>query len=113
MYIYGGMNHEDQLLGDLCAFKFTGTLSHSSIVSESVFCSGVNETNLAALFYNVIERRWITIGATEAASARTEHAMCNVGDRIYIFGGQLDLNANEDSGLIHVLETCMFNSLSL
>lgn len=25
MYIYGGMNHEDQLLGDLCAFKFTGT----------------------------------------------------------------------------------------
>ncbi|KAH7054904.1 hypothetical protein BKA57DRAFT_389578, partial [Linnemannia elongata] len=75
MYIYGGMNHEDQLLGDLCAFKFT-------------------------------ERRWVTIGVTEAASARTEHAMCNVGDRIYIFGGQLDLNANEDSGLIHVLETC-------
>jgi N-acetylneuraminic acid mutarotase len=24
MYIYGGMNFEDQLLGDLCAFKFTG-----------------------------------------------------------------------------------------
>lgn len=38
--------------------------------------------------------------------------MCNVGDRIYIFGGQLDLNANEDSGLIHVLETCTFTALS-
>jgi hypothetical protein len=25
MYIYGGMNHEDQLLGDLSAFKFNGT----------------------------------------------------------------------------------------
>jgi hypothetical protein len=37
--------------------------------------------------------------------------MCNVGDRIYIFGGQLDLNANEDSGLIHVLETCTFTTL--
>lgn len=24
MYIYGGMNFEDQLLGDLSAFKFTG-----------------------------------------------------------------------------------------
>lgn len=60
-----------------------------------------------------IERRWITIGVTEVASARTEHAMCNVGDRIYIFGGQLDLNANEDSGLIHVLETGMFIPPSL
>ncbi|KAF9961433.1 Negative regulator of mitotic exit [Mortierella alpina] len=75
MHIYGGMNHEDQLLGDLCAFKFN-------------------------------ERKWITSSNTlEAPSRRTEHAMCNVGDKIYILGGQLDLNATEDPGLVHVLDT--------
>jgi hypothetical protein len=30
MYIYGGMNHEDQLLGDLSAFKFNGTWAQKS-----------------------------------------------------------------------------------
>ncbi|KAF8936734.1 Negative regulator of mitotic exit [Haplosporangium gracile] len=55
--------------------------------------------------FKFTERRWVAIAVTEAVSARTEHAVCNVGDRIYIFGGQLDLTANEDSGLIHVLET--------
>ncbi|KAF9288162.1 Negative regulator of mitotic exit [Mortierella alpina] len=75
MYIYGGMNHEDQLLGDVCAFKFN-------------------------------ERKWITSSNTpETPSRRTEHAMCNVGDKLYILGGQLDLNATEDPGLIHVLDT--------
>ncbi|KAF9570375.1 Negative regulator of mitotic exit [Mortierella alpina] len=75
MYIYGGMNHEDQLLGDVCAFKFN-------------------------------ERKWITSSNTpETPSRRTEHAMCSVGDKIYILGGQLDLNATEDPGLIHVLDT--------
>ncbi|CAO3569044.1 unnamed protein product [Mortierella alpina] len=75
MYIYGGMNHEDQLLGDFCAFKFN-------------------------------ERKWVTSSNTlETPSRRTEHAMCNVGDKIYILGGQLDLNATEDPGLVHVLDT--------
>ncbi|KAF9365637.1 Negative regulator of mitotic exit [Mortierella sp. NVP85] len=76
MYIYGGMNFEDQLLGDLCAFKFT-------------------------------ERRWVSFPNTlESAPPRTEHAMCNVGDKLYILGGQLDLNtANEDTGIIFVLDT--------
>ncbi|KAF9182565.1 Negative regulator of mitotic exit [Haplosporangium sp. Z 767] len=75
MYIYGGMNHEDQLLGDLCAFMFT-------------------------------ERRWITFQSPiEAASPRTEHAMCSVGNKIYILGGQLDLNATEDPGVVYVLDT--------
>ncbi|KAG0244990.1 Negative regulator of mitotic exit [Mortierella sp. GBA43] len=42
----------------------------------------------------------------ESASPRTEHAMCNVGDKIYILGGQLDLNAtNEDTGVVFVLDT--------
>lgn len=27
MYIFGGMNHEDQLLGELCAFKFNGNVN--------------------------------------------------------------------------------------
>jgi len=35
MYIYGGMNHEDQLLGDLCAFKFTG-------MTQTIFLDSVN-----------------------------------------------------------------------
>ncbi|KAF9919455.1 Negative regulator of mitotic exit [Linnemannia zychae] len=54
--------------------------------------------------FKFTERRWISIPVT-VASARTEHAMCNVGDKIYILGGQLDMNSNEDSGLIHVLDT--------
>ncbi|KAG0248535.1 Negative regulator of mitotic exit [Mortierella polycephala] len=75
MYIYGGMDHKDQLLGDLCAFKFT-------------------------------ERRWIAFQSpVEAASPRTEHAMCSVGNKIYILGGQLDLNATEDPGVVYVLDT--------
>ncbi|KAF9343975.1 Negative regulator of mitotic exit [Mortierella sp. AD094] len=75
MYIYGGMNFEDQLLGDLCAFKFT-------------------------------ERRWKTfINTPESASPRTEHSMCSVGNKIYILGGQLDLNANENPETIFVLDT--------
>ncbi|KAG0210498.1 Negative regulator of mitotic exit [Mortierella sp. NVP41] len=74
MYIYGGMNHEDQLLGDLSAFKFN-------------------------------DRRWLTFPDTvDSASPRTEHAMCTVGDRIYIMGGQLELNA-EDDGSIYILDT--------
>ncbi|KAF8951566.1 Negative regulator of mitotic exit [Haplosporangium bisporale] len=75
MYIYGGMNHEDQLLGDLSAFKFN-------------------------------ERRWLTYPDTlESAPPRTEHAMCNVGDKIYILGGQLELNADDDAGSIYILDT--------
>ena len=32
--------------------------------------------------------------------------MCCIGDKIYIIGGQLDLNANnEDAGTIYVLDT--------
>ncbi|KAG0259273.1 Negative regulator of mitotic exit, partial [Linnemannia exigua] len=74
MYIYGGMNHEDQLLGDLSAFKFN-------------------------------DRRWLTFPDTiDSAPPRTEHAMCSVGDRIYIMGGQLELNAEED-GSIYILDT--------
>ncbi|KAF9998100.1 Negative regulator of mitotic exit [Entomortierella chlamydospora] len=75
MYIYGGMNFEDQLLGDLCAFKFP-------------------------------ERRWKTfINTPESASPRTEHSMCSVGNKIYILGGQLDLNANETPETVFVLDT--------
>ncbi|KAF9428830.1 Negative regulator of mitotic exit [Podila epigama] len=75
MYIYGGMNHEDQLLGDLSAFKFN-------------------------------ERRWLTYPDTlDSAPPRTEHAMCSVGDKIYILGGQLELNAEEDSSIIYILDT--------
>ncbi|ORZ07726.1 hypothetical protein BCR41DRAFT_310675, partial [Lobosporangium transversale] len=78
MYIYGGMSFEEQLLGDLCAFKFT-------------------------------ERRWLAFPTTaEAASPRAEHAMCSVGDKLYILGGQLDLNANEDLGIVYVLDTGMY-----
>ncbi|KAG0285642.1 Negative regulator of mitotic exit, partial [Linnemannia gamsii] len=74
MYIYGGMNHEDQLLGDLSAFKFN-------------------------------DRRWLTFPDTvDSAPPRTEHAMCSVGDRIYILGGQLELNVEED-GSIYILDT--------
>ncbi|KAF9177514.1 Negative regulator of mitotic exit [Haplosporangium sp. Z 767] len=75
MYIFGGMNHEDQLLGDLSAFKFN-------------------------------DRRWLTFPDTmDSASPRTEHAMCSVGDRVYILGGQLELNADEDPGTIYILDT--------
>ncbi|KAF9315458.1 Negative regulator of mitotic exit [Podila horticola] len=75
MYIYGGMNHEDQLLGDLSAFKFN-------------------------------ERRWLTYPDTlESAPPRTEHAMCNVGDKVYILGGQLELNADDDAGSVYILDT--------
>ncbi|KAF9985403.1 Negative regulator of mitotic exit [Mortierella antarctica] len=89
MYIYGGMNHEDQLLGDFCAFKFNG--------EKQVTKTGSREG---------AQRKWITSSNTpETPSRRTEHAMCNVGDKIYILGGQLDLNASEDPGLIHVLDT--------
>ncbi|KAG0309489.1 Negative regulator of mitotic exit [Dissophora globulifera] len=77
MYIHGGMNFEDQLLGDVCAFRFN-------------------------------ERRWTAFPSMiEAALSRTEHAMCNIGDKIYILGGQLDLNTNEDMGMIYVLDTAM------
>lgn len=31
MYIFGGLNHEDQLLGDLSAFKFNGKPGVSSV----------------------------------------------------------------------------------
>lgn len=35
--------------------------------------------------------------------------MCNIGDKLYILGGQLDLNtANEDTGVIFVLDTGKF-----
>ncbi|GJJ71671.1 hypothetical protein EMPS_04021 [Entomortierella parvispora] len=75
MYVFGGMSHEDLPLSDLWAFKFT-------------------------------DRRWISIPTTmDTASPRSEHAMCNVGDKIYIFGGQLDLNAKEDSGTVFILDT--------
>ncbi|KAF8975104.1 Negative regulator of mitotic exit [Entomortierella lignicola] len=75
MYVYGGMNFEDQLLGDLCAFKFT-------------------------------EHRWKTFAITaESPSPRTEHAMCCVGNKIYILGGQLDLNANDNPSSVYVLDT--------
>ncbi|KAG0045353.1 Negative regulator of mitotic exit [Gryganskiella cystojenkinii] len=75
MYVFGGMNNEDRLLGDLWAFNFT-------------------------------ERRWTCIPTTvDTASPRSEHAMCNVGDKIYIFGGQLDLNTKEDSATVFILDT--------
>ncbi|CAO3563804.1 unnamed protein product [Mortierella alpina] len=75
MYIYGGMDHEDQLLGDLSAFKFN-------------------------------DRRWLTFPDTvDSASPRTEHSMCRVGEKIYILGGQLELNVNEDSSSIYILDT--------
>ncbi|KAG0035138.1 Negative regulator of mitotic exit [Podila clonocystis] len=76
MYIFGGMNHEDQLLGELCAFKFN-------------------------------ERKWLSFpNILDGATPRSEHAMCCIGDKIYILGGQLDLNANnEDAGTIYVLDT--------
>ncbi|KAF9279066.1 Negative regulator of mitotic exit, partial [Mortierella alpina] len=75
MYIYGGMDHEDQLLGDLSAFKFN-------------------------------DRRWLTFPDTvDSASPRTEHSMCRVGEKIYILGGQLELNVDEDSASIYILDT--------
>ncbi|KAF9391883.1 Negative regulator of mitotic exit [Podila verticillata] len=76
MYIFGGMNHEDQLLGELCAFKFN-------------------------------ERKWLSFpNILNGATPRSEHSMCCIGDKIYILGGQLDLNANnEDAGTIYVLDT--------
>ncbi|KAF9947223.1 Negative regulator of mitotic exit [Mortierella alpina] len=75
MYIYGGMDHEDQLLGDLSAFKFN-------------------------------DRRWLTFPDTvDSASPRTEHSMCRVGEKIYILGGQLELNVDEDSSSIYILDT--------
>ncbi|KAF9354704.1 Negative regulator of mitotic exit [Mortierella sp. AD094] len=52
------------------------------------------------------DRRWLTFPDTpESPSPRTEHAMCAVGDKIYILGGQLDLNAEDDSGSIYILDT--------
>ncbi|KAF9581901.1 Negative regulator of mitotic exit [Lunasporangiospora selenospora] len=75
MYIHGGMNHEDELLGDLSAFKIN-------------------------------DRRWLTFpDAVNSASPRTEHAVCAVGDKIYIMGGQLDPEDNEESGSIYILDT--------
>ncbi|KAG0347154.1 Negative regulator of mitotic exit [Podila humilis] len=76
MFIFGGMNHQDQLLGDLCTFNFN-------------------------------ERRWHSLpDAMEGATPRSEHAMCSVGDKIYILGGQLDLNANnDDAGTIYIVDT--------
>lgn len=55
----------------------------------------------------ILERRWVSFpNAPESALPRTEHAMCNVGDKLYILGGQLDLNiTNEDMGMIFVLDT--------
>ncbi|KAG0231740.1 Negative regulator of mitotic exit [Mortierella sp. GBA43] len=75
MYIFGGMNHEDQVLGDLCAFKFN-------------------------------ERRWLTFPeTTESPSPRTEHTMCTVADKIYILGGQLELDADDEAGTVFILDT--------
>ncbi|KAF9107841.1 Negative regulator of mitotic exit [Mortierella sp. AM989] len=80
MYIYGGMNHEDQFLGDLSAFKFNGEFKNN--------------------------RRWLTFPDTpESPSPRTEHAMCAVGDKVYILGGQLELNAEDDAGAVYILDT--------
>lgn len=31
--------------------------------------------------------------------------MCNVGDKIYILGGQLELNADDDAGSVYILDT--------
>jgi N-acetylneuraminic acid mutarotase len=36
MYIFGGMNHEDQFLGDLCAFKFNGESSYMTFQHKTV-----------------------------------------------------------------------------
>jgi hypothetical protein len=53
----------------------------------------------------IIDRRWLTFPETaDSAPPRTEHAMCSVGDRIFILGGQLELNA-EDDGSIYILDT--------
>ncbi|KAK3812816.1 MAG: hypothetical protein J3Q66DRAFT_346689 [Benniella sp.] len=75
MYIFGGLNHEDQLLGDLSAFKFN-------------------------------DRRWLTFPDTaESPSPRTEHAMCTVADKIFILGGQLELDASDEAGTVFILDT--------
>ncbi|KAF9083945.1 Negative regulator of mitotic exit [Mortierella sp. AD031] len=88
----------------------TSRQGHTACVIEDTMYiyGGMNHEDklLGDLYaFKFTERRWISIPVVEGASARTEHAMCSVADRIYILGGQLDLNANEESGLIHVLET--------
>lgn len=107
MYIYGGMNHEDQLLGDLSAFKFNGQfISRCCVLGRNEPSVEKMDTMLINLFFFTIERRWLTYPDTlESAPPRTEHAMCNVGDKVYILGGQLELNADDDAGSVYILDT--------
>lgn len=41
--------------------------------------------------------------------------MCNVGDKIYILGGQLELNADDDAGSVYILDTSelLFTNLGI
>jgi hypothetical protein len=57
----------------------------------------------------LLERRWLTFPeTTESPSPRTEHAMCTVADKIYILGGQLELDADDEAGTVFILDTSMY-----
>ncbi|KAI9231611.1 MAG: hypothetical protein BYD32DRAFT_375899, partial [Podila humilis] len=126
IYIFGGAD-ADYFYNDIWCFDTraltwtpipasgylpTGRHGHScTLVDGVLYIFGGNspdgtELNDAYAF-KIHERRWYLFqNVGPAASPRSGHTMCTIKDKIFILGGESELNQTEDSAQIYCLELC-------
>ncbi|KAF9388741.1 Negative regulator of mitotic exit [Podila verticillata] len=124
IYIFGGAD-ADYFYNDIWCFDTraltwtpipasgylpTGRHGHScTLVDGVLYIFGGNspdgtELNDAYAF-KIHERRWYLFqNVGPAASARSGHTMCTIKDKIFVLGGEPELNKTEDSAQIYCLE---------
>ncbi|KAF9025835.1 Negative regulator of mitotic exit [Haplosporangium bisporale] len=124
IYIFGGAD-ADYFYNDIWCFDTraltwtpipasgylpTGRHGHScTLVDGVLYIFGGNspdgtELNDAYAF-KIHERRWYLFqNVGPAASPRSGHTMCTIKDKIFILGGESELNQTEDSAQIYCLE---------
>ncbi|KAG0362603.1 Negative regulator of mitotic exit [Podila minutissima] len=124
IYIFGGAD-ADYFYNDIWCFDTraltwtpipasgflpTGRHGHScTLVDGVLYVFGGNspdgtELNDAYAF-KIHERRWYLFqNVGPAASPRSGHTMCTIKDKIFILGGESEMNKTEDSAQIYYLE---------
>ncbi|KAF9317457.1 Negative regulator of mitotic exit [Podila horticola] len=124
IYIFGGAD-ADYFYNDIWCFDTraltwtpipasgylpTGRHGHScTLVDGVLYIFGGNspdgtELNDAYAF-KIHERRWYLFqNVGPAASPRSGHTMCTIKDKIFILGGESEMNKTEDSAQIYCLE---------
>lgn len=105
LYIFGGNSPDGTELNDAYAFKIHG-MSSTCLILYSEFLN--SEKQVLTLFSCcTIERRWYLFqNVGPAASPRSGHTMCTIKDKIFILGGESEMNKTEDSAQIYCLELC-------